>query len=100
MRKTAYQILNEAQKLIEKGWTQKAALEYHGKVPHYCPLGAIGAVVGHDRRIACDGSGKRVGDALRSVINNSSIIEWNDDPKRRKTHVIRAFREAKKLLKK
>ncbi|WZO97276.1 hypothetical protein EP7_004300 [Isosphaeraceae bacterium EP7] len=87
--------LNEARKLVEKGWckgtsARNAAGEPTGTTDvdavAWCPYGAMGAIPG--------ASFIRTTDRYRKSIGRLAISKWNDEPERTKEEVLAAFDRA------
>jgi hypothetical protein len=92
--------LDEARKLIERGWCQGEYAFYAGEAiaddaditvdcDCYCAIGALRAVCGDNFTAAHHYLARAVGD--------SQTLDWNDAPERTQAEVIEAFRKASQL---
>lgn len=89
---TPKEILVEAKRLLEeKGWCQGV---FQDEGSRYCSVEAVcQAMTLPDHETSAD-EGLII---LASVIGNTAIDEWNDDPSRTKEEVLTAFDKAIKL---
>lgn len=102
--KYARRFLKEGRKLIDTvGWVKGRSRKYSrgGKITGFCSTGAINEV-----RMTTTGdwwaryAGEKIAIRALSKAANREVINFNDDKKTRKVHILNAFDEASKLLRK
>ncbi len=87
--KVANRLIDARQTLLNKGWIQG---QYHAPTGECCLIGALDTGIDDEREYynACQ--------AVRVVLNNESLADWNDHPKRKKEQVIAALNQAASLI--
>lgn len=86
LQKSIIRTLKSARTKIENGWTKGSfSVRIKGKT-HYCVVGAVNSST---RSVAIQKRAKlELEETLSPVL---ALIFWNDDPRRRKRDVLRAF---------
>lgn len=88
---TPKKLLQEARKLVKKGWTQGMAERQIGDNMHYCASGAISAA---SKKMGADNFTRGVAELkLKVALNNDfmSVMGYNDADNRKKSQVLAKF---------